>query len=192
MNLPAIRTQPEAPCSDLAIPVAQPLTEHQPEPLLPGVAVVTLKACPHHPALRLFASKADAQLLANELGPPWVPFAFTCGYMLTTGWHFRDADGLVQTFCPVPHQVLESLQELVRNLQSGDYSTRECPGIIEEHLRGIPILQQLPRSYYEAVCFCTLMRLGYPAPCDAPDDWLTIPAWALRMKRRRPQLPPAT
>ena len=32
------------------------------------------------------------------------------------------------------------------------------------------------------------MRIGYPAPKDQPDDWLTVPAWALRIRRRRKRL----
>lgn len=182
-----ITIRPSVPVSSTALSsrIVSGLALHQSYQIAPGISTVSLKESPHHPALRLFAAKEDAQQLAGELGPPWVPFAFTCGYMLTTGWEFRDATGTVKTFCPVPHQLLEGLQALVRELQSGKYLALECMHIIRARLSLMPHTQALPRSYIEAVCFCTLLRLGYPAPCDAPDDWLTVPAWALRMKRRR-------
>ena len=160
--------------------------------MLPAVSqpieTVSLKECPYHPALKLFARKADAAHRALSLGAPWVPVAFACGYLVTNGWHFQDANGLLKTFCPVPHNVIEVLQDLVTELQNGRYKPKDYPAYITKVFEGIPFMQTIPRAYYEAVCFCTVMRIGYPAPQDKSDDWLTIPAWALRMKRRRARL----
>lgn len=81
-----------------------------------------------------------------------------------------------------------ALQDLVTELQKPQYAPKDYPAYIENVLKDIPFMQTLPRAYYEAVCFCTVMRIGYATPADKPDDWLTIPAWALRMKRRRARL----
>lgn len=161
------------------------------EPLVPTppkgdmYAIVGIKATPFHPALMLFASKQDAVTVAKEYGPPWVPFAFACGYLLTTGWEFRDANGKVATFCPVPHKLLEALQSVVKALHKPTYAPKDYPRYIHATLFTLPEIQALPKSYFEAVCFCTVMRMGYPDPCGNPMDWLTIPAWTLRLKRRQ-------
>ena len=149
---------------------------------------INLRESPYYPSLKLFAAKIDAQRRAQELSAPWVPVAFACGYLVTNGWHFQDANGLLKTFCPVPHNVIEVLQDLVRELQKSKYKPKDYPAYITNALADIPFMKTIPRASYEAVCFCTVMRLGYPAPKDQPDDWLTVPAWALRLNRRRKRL----
>lgn len=177
-------------CGDNAPDIPQSRSSGQVVCLTPlgAVETISLQASPYYPALKLFAARKDAQLRAQDLGAPWVPVAFACGYLVTNGWHFQDANGLLKTFCPVPHNVIEVLQDLVTELQKPLYAPKDCPAYINKVLKDIPFMQTLPRAYYEAVCFCTVMRIGYAAPSDKPDDWLTVPAWALRLKRRRARL----
>ena len=176
-NLPDTRA-----AGEIVADGAKPLAITQP------LSTINLKASAHYPALILFSAKSDAALRANMLGAPWVPVAFACGYLVTNGWHFQDAKGLLATFCPVPHNVIEILQDLVTELQKPKYKPREYPAYIVTAMESIPFMKTIPRAYFEAVCFCTVMRIGYGTPKDQPDDWLTIPAWALRMKRRRARL----
>ena len=46
---------------------------------------------------------------------------------------------------------------------------------VYEYLSAIPSLASLPKSQFLDVCNCTLMRVCYPAPTGAKDDWLTMP-----------------
>ena len=125
------------------------------EVLLPEISqaidTISLKECAHHPAIKLFARKSDAACRARLLGAPWVPVAFTCGYLVTDGWHFRDANGILKTFCPVPHEVIEILQDLVTELKNEKYNPRDYPAYIFQVLESIPFMKTIPRAYYEAV-----------------------------------------
>jgi len=72
---------------------------------------------PQHPLIALFESRLVARARALELGAPWVAMAYACGYILTDGWNFRDANGLVSTFCPVPPDALRTMEQLIIALQ---------------------------------------------------------------------------
>jgi len=140
------------------------------------------------PTVRLFESREAAQERAEELGAPWCAVAFACGYILTNGWSFQDAKGALPAFCPVPPESLPFMQELVTGLKREDVSSSEMAQRIYAELRTIPALLALSRPLFEAACTCTLLRVGYPAPTGAKDDWLTMPAWALRLPSRRKRL----
>jgi len=157
---------------------------------LPRCASVSLPASTYHPALALFTAQKDAQTCAELLGPPWTPFAFACGYLLTNGWYFHDTEQLLETFCPVPHECLETIQEIVIELQKSDLAPKYFPIHISQALRDHPVLAALKPAAFEAVCQITLMRISYPPFSGQRDDWLTVPAWALRMPKRRARLSP--
>ena len=54
---------------------------------------IRLEETLQHPEITLFESRAVARTQAEELGAPWVAMSFACGYILTDGWNFRDAQG---------------------------------------------------------------------------------------------------
>src|SRR5215212_6267148 len=83
----------------------------------PAVRLVRIKENPYHPLIALFESRKYANAKAEALGAPWVPMSYACGYVLSDGWNFRDAKGLVPTFCPVPPDALVAMQQLVITLQ---------------------------------------------------------------------------
>ena len=150
-----------------------------------GPASVLLQASPYHPALSLFVSQKNAQSVAAERGPTWVPLAFACGYLITDGWQFHDTQGRVSTFCPVPHECLETIQDIVTVVQKSDLVEKYRQVHIKEALRDHPTLAALPPSLFESVCVCTLLRVNHGPYNGDKEDWLTIPAWALRMPKRR-------
>jgi hypothetical protein len=151
---------------------------------------VCLPASPYHPSLSLFSSQQEAKASAELIGPPWVAVAFACGYLLTNGWHFHDTERLLSTFCPVPHECLETIQDIVNDLQASDLAPKYYPIHIKQALSDHPVLAALSPTFFEAVCLCTLMRIGYPPFAGRRDDWLTVPAWALRMPKRAPRAAP--
>lgn len=149
---------------------------------------VFLPASPFHPAVSLFGNQKQAQVNAELLGSGWAPISFACGYLITNGWQFHDTQGLVATFCPVPHECLEVIQDIVAQLQKSDLEPKYYPIHIAQALRDHPVLAALSPVSFDSVCLCTLMRISH-APYEAKkDDWLTIPAWALRIPKRRPRL----
>jgi hypothetical protein len=139
-----------------------------------------------HPTIQLFLDREDASRQAKALGAPWVPVAYACGYMLTNGWSFRDAAGPLDTFCPVTIEQLKMIVPLVSRLIVEKTPAKDLPGEILEALR--PLAASLPKSVFESLCLCTLMRVGYPLPAGAEDDWLTTPAWALLLPTRKMRL----
>jgi hypothetical protein len=141
-----------------------------------------------HPEIALFASRAVARTEAEILGAPWVAMSFACGYILTDGWNFRDANGVLPTFCPVPPAALNVMQQLVIALQQEKMTGKELSKRVFSVLREIPCLKDMPNSQFEDMCNCTLMRVCYPAPTGAKDDWLTMPAWALVLPSRKIRL----
>ncbi len=149
---------------------------------------VFLPASPYHPALSLFANQKQAQATADLLGTPWAPITFACGYLITDGWHFHDTNGILKTFCPVPHACLEVIQEIVEQLQKSDLDPKYYPIHITQALRDSPALASLKQSTFDTVCLCTLMRIAHAPYTGDKEDWLTIPAWALRIPKRRPRL----
>lgn len=155
---------------------------------LPRCPSVSLPASPYHPALNLFTAQKDAQACAELLGAPWIPFAFACGYLITNGWHFHDTEQLIDTFCPVPHECLETIQDIVTELQKSELAPKYFPIHISQALRDHPVLAALKQPVFDAVCQITLMRISYPPFSGKKDDWLTVPAWALRMPKRRARL----
>ena len=162
----------------------------KPRSTAPSQAVrwIHLTENPQHPLIALFESRVLAKQRAQELGAPWVAMAYACGYILTDGWNFRDANGLVPTFCPVPPDALNAMQSLVIALQREKMTGKEPALHIWTVLREIPCLARLPNRQFEDMCNCTLMRVCYAAPTGAKDDWLTMPAWALKLPSRRMRL----
>ena len=154
----------------------------------PAVRWVRINENPQHPLIALFESRAFANAKAQALGAPWVAFSYACGYVLTDGWNFRDANGLVPTFCPVPPDALGTMQQLVINLQQEQLPGKELARRVASVLRDLPSLASMSRPQFEDTCNCTLMRLCYAAPTGAKDDWLTMPAWALKLPSRRMRL----
>ncbi|MEO7598470.1 MAG: hypothetical protein ABIV50_06030 [Opitutus sp.] len=154
----------------------------------PAVRLIRLSENPQHPVIALFESRRQAKLQADALGAPWVSMAYACGYVLTDGWNFRDADGLVPTFCPVPPDALDTMQALVIALQTDRVPGNELMSRVTSVLQDIPCLAGLPRLQFQDACNCTVMRVCYPSPVGAKDDWLTMPAWALRLPSRRLRL----
>ncbi|MBE7538184.1 MAG: hypothetical protein HS122_07215 [Opitutaceae bacterium] len=150
-----------------------------------NVESVSLPASPYHPALALFASQKQAQASAELLGTSWAPIPFACGYLITDGWHFHDTRGVVKTFCPVPHECLEAIQDIVTQLQKSDLDTRFYPIHITQALRDNPALAKLKQAAFDSICLCTLMRIAHAPYTGDRNDWLTIPAWALRIPKRR-------
>jgi hypothetical protein len=154
----------------------------------PSTRLIRIKENPQHPLIALFETRQTAREHAAELGAPWVAMYYACGYVLTDGWNFRDANGPVAAFCPVPIEALKTIQHLVISLQQEKVSGRELALRIASCLRSIPSLQQLPTTQFEDTCNCTLMRVCYAAPTGAKDDWLTMPPWALTLPSRRLRL----
>lgn len=149
---------------------------------------IRLEETLQHPLIALFESRGAARAQAKALGAPWVSMAYACGYILTDGWHFRDINGPVATFCPVPIDALTVMQQLVIALQQEKRSGQELAGRVWAALREIPCLSKLPQPQFEDMCNCTLMRVCYAPPLGAKDDWLTMPAWALKLPRRKLRL----
>ncbi len=156
--------------------------------VIADVQRVNIGQNPQRPFISLFLSRPVADQRARELGAPWVPVAYACGYVLTDGWHFRDADGLLPTFCPVPPACLESLRDLVIRVQRDRVPPKDLPGVVGETLRSLAVIADLPAPRIEAIGLCVIMRVGYPSPVGAKDDWLTMPAWALKLPRRKLRL----
>ncbi len=163
----------------LPSPTKQPSRDPAPLPAL------TLHANPQRPSLFLFSNRANAETRAAEVGAPWVPVAYACGYLLTDGWRFQDLTGVVPAFCPVPVNSLPLLRALVTELPRLDVPVRDWPDIIRQNLENEPSLQELTKPLFEAACYCVLLRAGHPAPTGDKSDWLTTPAWALKLPRRR-------
>ena len=154
----------------------------------PAVRLIRLSENPQHPVIALFESRRYAKAQADALGAPWVTLSYACGYVLTDGWNFRDANGLVPTFCPVPPDALDIMQQLVIALQMDKVPGSELMSRVSSVLQEIPCLAKLPKSQFQDACNCTVMRVCYSAPIGAKDDWLTMPAWALRLPSRRMRL----
>ena len=154
----------------------------------PTIRLVRLSENPQHPVIALFESRLHAKAQADALGAPWVTFAYACGYVLTDGWNFSDANGLVPTFCPVPPDALDTMQALVIALQTDRVPGSELMARVTSVLQDIPCLAGLPRMQFQDACNCTVMRVCYAPPTGAKDDWLTMPAWALRLPSRRLRL----
>ena len=140
------------------------------------------------PTVSLFESRETAQLKCRLLGAPWCPVAYACGYILTNGWSFQDTDGTLPAFCPVPPEGLPFMQQLVIELKQETVSGSEMAQRILVELQTVPALTELTQQLFETACTCTLLRVGYAVPCGAKDDWLTMPAWALRLPSRRARL----
>lgn len=145
-----------------------------------------LNANPKHPTIQLFLNRKDASARAAELGAPWVPVTYACGYILTDGWHFSDAEGSLETFCPVTIEQLDCIVPLVSELIVDAVPASELPRRIAAGLRSLE--PTMTKAAFESMCLCALMRVGYPPPKNAPDDWLTTPVWALRLPKRRMRL----
>lgn len=135
-----------------------------------------------HPTIELFGSKPIAAIRAAELGAPWVPVTYACGYLVTNGWSFCDVNGPLQTFCPVPITALGTVTALVRYLKVEQIPAERLPGEIGQAL--LPLKPTMAPAVFEGLCLCTLLRIGYPMPHGAEDDWLTPPAWGLSLQRR--------
>jgi hypothetical protein len=153
-----------------------------------AVRWIRLNENPQHPLIALFESRLVAQARAQELGAPWVAMAYACGHVLTDGWNFRDANGLVSTFCPVPPDALRTMEQLIIALQRERMAGKELAQRVWSALREIPCLARLPDPQFEDMCSCTLLRVCYAAPTGAKDDWLTMPAWALKLRSRKMRL----
>jgi len=181
----------DAPPSHLARTTHQSVVPGFPGPNHPSpqhrapLPALTLQANPQRPSLFLFANRTDAETRAAEVGAPWVPVAYACGYLLTDGWRFQDMTGVVPAFCPVPVNSLPLLRALVTELPRLDVPVRDWPDIIRQNLENEPSLQDLTKPLFEAACYCVLLRAGHPAPTGDKSDWLTTPAWALKLPRRR-------
>jgi len=154
----------------------------------PAVRLIRLNENPKHPLIALFESRQYAKSKADALGAPWVALSFACGYVLTDGWNFRDANGPISTFCPVPPDALTAMQQLVIALQADKVPGRELMLRVSSALREIPALASMSKSQFEDTCNCTVMRVCYAPPIGAKDDWLTMPAWALKLPSRRMRL----
>jgi|GEM_PF-6381036 len=152
------------------------------------VEAVFLPASPYHPAVSLFANHKQAQATAENLGAPWAPITFACGYLIADGWRFHDTQGVLATFCPVPHECLEVIQDIVAQLQTSELEPKYYPIHIAQALRDSPVLASLTPAFFDSVGLCTLMRIAHPAYSGKRDDWLTVPAWALRIPKRRARL----
>lgn len=144
-----------------------------------------LQASPYHPALSLYVSQKNAQASAEALGENWTPIVFACGYLITNGWKFQDANGVVETFCPVPHECLETIQEIVNEVQKANLAPKYHAIHVKQALRDHPTLAALSPALFESVVQCTLLRVKHPPYNGSKDDWLTVPPWALRMPKRR-------
>lgn len=143
-----------------------------------------------HPTIELFGSKAIAAIRAKELGAPWVPVTYACGYLVTNGWSFCDVNGPLSTFCPVPVTALGTVSALVRYLKAEQIPNERLPAEIGQALQ--PLKATMPEAVFQGLCLCTLLRIGYPMPHGAEDDWLTPPAWGLMLRRRsREEIVPA-
>jgi hypothetical protein len=140
------------------------------------------------PTVRLFEARDAAEARARQLGSPWCAVAFACGYILTNGWDFQDSKGPLPAFCPVPAESLPFMQQLVTDLKRENVTGKEAARRIYEELKTIPALLELSQPRFEAACTATLLRIGYSVPRGAKDDWLTMPAWALRLPSRRKRL----
>ena len=149
---------------------------------------IRLEENPQHPFIALFESRKSANAEAKALGAPWVPMSFACGYVLTDGWNFRDVNGLLPTFCPVPPAALKVMQQLVIALQQEKMTGQELSRRVFSVLRELPCLAELPPSQFEDMCNCTLRRVCYAPPTGAKDDWLTMPPWALSLPSRKARL----
>lgn len=160
-----------------------------PKAIVPAtVESIFLPASPFHPAVSVFTNQKQAQAAAEGLGASWAPITFACGYLITDGWKFHDAQGYVATFCPVPHECLEVIQDIVGQLQKSDLEPKYYPIHIAQALRDHPVLAALKPAAFDSVCLCTLMRITHAPYQGKKDDWLTVPAWALRIPKRRPSL----
>ncbi len=146
---------------------------------------IPLGANLQRPNLFLFSSRANAETRAAEIGAPWVPVAYACGYLLTDGWRFQDMTGVIPPFCPVPVESLPMLRALVTELPLLNVSVRDWPEVIRQNLEHEPSLQELTKPLFEAVCYCVLLRTGHPKPAGDKTDWLTTPPWALKLPSRR-------
>lgn len=135
-----------------------------------------------HPTVELFGSKSIAAIRAKELGAPWVPVTYACGYLVTNGWSFCDVKGPLKTFCPVPVTALDTVTALVRYLKTEQIPIDRLPAAIGEALS--PLKRTMTPAVFEGLCLCTLLRIGYSMPAGDEDDWLTPPAWGLSLKRR--------
>jgi hypothetical protein len=145
-----------------------------------------LNANPKHPTIQLFMNRKDAAARAAELGAPWVPVTYACGYILTDGWNFCDAEGKLDTFCPVTLEQLDRIVSLVSDLKVEQVPAGELPRRIAAGLK--PLEAGMPKAAFESMCLCAMMRVGYAMPNGAADDWLTTPPWALRIPKRRMRL----
>ena len=145
-----------------------------------------LNANPKHPTIQLFMNRSEASARAAELGAPWVGITYACGYILTDGWHFCDAEGLLETFCPVTIEQLDVVVPLVTELKLHEVPPSELPRRIATGLSSLE--PTMTKAAFESMCLCALMRIGYSMPNHAPDDWLTTPVWALRLPKRRVRL----
>jgi hypothetical protein len=147
---------------------------------------IRLAPNPYRPSTLLYVARDQAQATARQKGAPWVAVAYGCGYLLTDGWHFHDAERLLETFCPVTLPQLDLIRSLVVTLKQEETPSRELPRRIGDELR--PLEAELTPGQFESLCMCALMRIGYALPSGAKDDWLTTPAWALRLPSKRPRL----
>lgn len=145
-----------------------------------------LNANPKHPTIQLFMNRNDASARATELGAPWVSITYACGYILTDGWHFCDAEGILETFCPVTIDQLDRIVPLVTDLKRAETPASELPRRIAVGLSSLE--PSMTKAAFESMCLCAIMRIGYAMPNGAPDDWLTTPVWALRLPKRRLRL----
>jgi hypothetical protein len=146
---------------------------------LDGTFKVRLNKHPEYPTIELFGNRLAAQQHAAQMGPPWVPIAFACGYILTNGWSFCDVKGPLATFCPIPYEALDEVRVLVTWLKHDQIPAGRLPEEIGSALKHLA--PSLTQAAFEGLCYCTLLRVGYPLPTGAKDDWLTTPAWALRL-----------
>lgn len=158
------------------------------KPDLPALRWVRIQENPQHPLIALLDGRTAAQAAADALGAPWVPISYACGYILTDGWAFRDANGPISTFCPVPPDSLPVIQALVTELQRSSISGREMALRIGHDLKQLSAFSEMPKTKFNTACTCTLMRICHPAPVCSVGDWLNMPAWALRLPSRRMRL----
>jgi len=157
-------------------------------PELPALRSLRLKENPQHPTIVLFEKRQAAQECARLMGAPWVAVPYACGYVLCDGWSFHDAKTPLPAFCMVPPDALVVIKNLVIDLKIECVPPRELPALIAASLRKEPTLAGATDAFFEGVCLITLMRVGYAMPTGAKDDWLTMPAWALRLPSRQKRL----
>lgn len=149
------------------------------------LATVRLEANCRYPEMTLLRTRADAFCRAQQLGEPWRPIAFACGYLVCDGWNFQDAQGPMRTFCPVPPPALDGIRRVILALWEEQVPVEARLDRIGRSLLAEPSLADLPSAQFESACLLTLLRANHPAPPGAENDWLRPPPWAFSLPNVR-------